>query len=108
MNHPNNIGKAFKTPDGVFCLSCLSLMEFEKCSTCHGQGETPVTEEDPKSMHSRHVKECDTCCGEKGEYWCPNAQCQTSYAITFVDPPGRQAQLIPAHATHPAAVSVRL
>lgn len=98
MNEPDKIGKAFEVHDKygshMECLSCGSDMEFEKCDTCEGEGWEEVYEDDPKFLHNKNAKECGSCHGKLGEYWCPNAECKTSVAVTFVPNPNKKAQLV--------------
>lgn len=98
MNEPDKIGKAFEVHDKygshMECLSCGTEMEFEKCDECQGEGFTEVTEDDPSFLHNVPVKQCDSCYGKQGEYWCPNHECKTSVAVEFVPNPNRKAQLV--------------
>lgn len=98
MNEPDKIGKAYEVRDQdgthMECLSCGSEMEFEQCDRCNGEGWEDVTEDDPSFMHNDAVKQCGSCYGKCGEWWCPNHQCKTSVITQIVPNPNRQAQFV--------------
>lgn len=91
MNEPEKIGKAYESKDRygsiMMCLSCEREMEFERCDHCSGEGWEEVTEDDPSFLHDKPVKDCGSCYGTGGDYWCDTKECETKMALEIVPKP---------------------
>lgn len=93
MNEPDKIGKAYEVRDRygthMECLSCGSEMEWEKCDTCEGLGWEEVYEDDPSFLHGQNAKQCSSCYGKLGDYWCETKECETKIALEIVPAPAK-------------------
>lgn len=75
-------GHAYRGSDGaVTCCLCDFEMEWAECQECCGDGGFDGYEEDPNWYHPGEIATCHMCNGRGGDYWCPNNDCGTQWAI---------------------------